>query len=487
MLNRITLESARILAEELERRRIVVSPNPDTPLQELVEVGMPINGNGDEAQLPTTLESSVESLEINTQLVEDTTAASHDTLSDNLSSNIADLMNRRLDLARNVINPLVRKYEDIIVRALVDCVPETPEVKELDFGDFYDHPIAKELFNGWGNQGVDKLNGMVGIVFNKDNDFHKAALNTGHDFLDRKLQSILEERGNDWYLDVANRYFNQGEELGLIKPELTEDYLEASDRNLLTHVLARYFYNRQESLNNQPVTEYDLHLLKVLGRTAKNANGLLTYKANLERNDEIVPEIASESNTIIVYGPNYRSYLERGGNNTALMGYSRTNKVLNGAQIIAASASLESIYDREVDGEIRRLRSEKLQLIKREAYRHLPEIIDEIPDTVVVAIPELTNTPGLTARQVLLQRGNDFIDTPSAIDDSNIYQYAQNIICIGLLPELEVHLLFAKIEKYLAPAEGVSSLTPAQAVYYAVLEEIVQFFLSQTSLSDASH
>ena len=480
MLSKIALETARELAEELERRRLSVTPLLETPLDGLVEAGLPV----EEGELPTTIEATVESLDVNTVIVDSTSAVNHDTQMNATVNGIVSLLDRRLDLARNTINPLATKYEEMIIAEMASIVPETPTITEVDYGEFYDHPLVKDIFNGWGYKDLDKLNGLSGIQFNDENNYHIGALTTGSQFIDDKLKSILDTRGEEWYRNVANKYFTEAAEVNVLTPSLDEAFQEQADENLVTHMLARYFYNKHEPLNDMSQSDYDIHLLKILGRTATNANGLLKYKDTLERDGIVVPDIANESNHILVYGPTYRDYLSKGGNNVALMGYSRTKgKVLNIDKLIEQSASLESIYDKEVDQTVRQLRSDRLRIVKRAAYTRLPEIIKEIPDMVLAAIPELNNDPRLTARQLLLERGSKFIDTPSVIDLDNVYQYALNVITLGLLPELELHALYSNMTKYLQPSDDGPALTPAQAAYYAVLEEVVQYFLSQTSLS----
>lgn len=480
MLSKIALETARELAEELERRRVTVTPLLETPLDGLVEAGLPV----EEGELPNTIETAVESLDINTVVVDSTSAINHDTQMSSTVANIVSVLDRRLDLARNKINPLATKYEEMIIAEMASIVPETPTITEVNYGEFYDHPLVKDIFSGWGYTDTDKLFGLSGIQFNDENNYHIEALTTGSQFIDDKLKSILDTRGEEWYRTVANKYFTEGAEVNVLTPSLDEAYQEQADENLVTHMLARYFYNKHEPQNDMSQSDYDIQLLKVLGRTALNANGLLKYKTTLERDGIVVPDIANESNHILVYGPTYRDYLNKGGNNTALMGYSRTKgKVLNVDKLIEQTASLEQLYDKEVDQTVRQLRSDRLRIVKRAAYTRLPEIIQEIPDEVLAVIPEINSDPRLSARQVLLDRGTKFIDAPSVIDLDNVYQYALNIITLGLLPELELHSLYNSMMKYLQPSENGPALTPAQAAYYAVLEEVVQYFLSQTSLS----
>ena len=51
---------------------------------------------------------------------------------------------------------------------------------------------------------------------------------------------------------------------------------------------------------------------------------------------------------------------------------------------------------------------------------------------------------------------------------------------------MELKPFFDTMEKYLRPVEGVAELDAKQAAYYAILNEIVTYFLSQTSMDHAN-
>ena len=78
--------------------------------------------------------------------------------------------------------------------------------------------------------------------------YYKGALKTGSGFIDKKLEEIINERGEDWYLDVVRKHFTNGQELVIVKPEVTNDYREEADKNLVIHMVARHLYDRNETL-----------------------------------------------------------------------------------------------------------------------------------------------------------------------------------------------------------------------------------------------
>lgn len=476
MLTELTLESASVLAEELERRKAYLVPNTDTPIEDLVVAAEPV-----EDKVPEEPEAIVKSLEEMTSSPVEVTPETHDNILEGITTTVSGLLNRRLNLAKNVVNPLIARYTDLISKYIEGYVPESAEVTEVDFGEFYNHPLARNIFEGYGIKDIEPVQGFKGIVLDETNNYHKGALKTGSGFIDKKLEEIINERGEDWYLDVVRKHFTNGEDLIIVKPEVTEDYREEADKNLVLHMVTRHLYNRNETLNSEPVKEQELKLLRILGRTSQNINNLFKLQDDLV-NKEIVVPVKTSTESITVYGPNYRKFLEKGGNNSILAGYVRTKGPNLGIEsLIEQKASLESVYDKEVSSEIRRLRLESIRLMRLGATQELGKIVKEIPAEVLATIPELQDA-NASAEAILMQRGREYIQSTPVTSVEDIYTYASNIITLGLLPELELHMFYNTMDKYLKPSGNGVTLTPAQAAYYACLEEVTKYFLSQVSL-----
>lgn len=477
MLTKLTLESAVVLAEELERRKLGIVPDQNTPVEELFEASTPVDD-----KIPQTEEAIVSSLESMAMSPIETTPETHDNVLDTITETVSGLMNRRLNLAKNFINPLIGRYTDAISKHMETYVPEQMEVNEIDFGDFYTHPLVRNVFQGYAIKGVDPVSGFKGIAFNEDNNYHLDALKTGSEFIDKKLNAILEERGQEWYRDLANRYFTQGEDFVITKPEVSEGYREVADANLVAHMLARHFYNRDEPIVNMDKAEQDGKLLDILGRTSQNINNLCNMHDDYCKREVVVENrIAKES--INVFAPMYRKFIEKGGNNMMLAGYVKTKGPRLGIEsIMLSKEEFENIHDKDISQKVRQVRSETVRLVRLGALNALPEIVKLIPQEVINTIDGLQG-PGIDAQSELYRRGQEYINNNNVDTLNDIYSYASNVITLGLLPELELYRFYSTMEKFLKPAMGGLKLTPKQAAYYACLEEVIQYFLSQVSLS----
>lgn len=476
MLTELILESAVVLAEELERRKAYLVPNVDTPVEELVAAAEPVTD-----KVPEEPEAIVQSLEEMTSSPVEVTPETHDNILEGITTTVSGLLNRRLHLAKDVVNPLIAKYTDLISKYIEGYVPQTAEVTEVDFGEFYNHPLARNIFEGYGIKDLEPVQGFKGIVLDETNNYYKGALKTGSGFIDKKLEEIINERGEDWYLDVVRKHFTNGQELVIVKPEVTNDYREEADKNLVIHMVARHLYDRNETLNSEPVKEQELKLLRILGRTSQNINNLFKLQDDLTAKEVVVPVRASNEG-ITVYGPNYRKFLDKGGNNSILAGYVKVKGPALGIEgLLEKKVSLESAYDQEVSGEIRRLRLESIRLMRLGATQELGKIVKDIPVEVLNTIPEL-QAENINVEAALMQRGREYIQSTPVTSVEDIYSYASNIITLGLLPELELHMFYNTMDKYLKPSGNGVTLTPAQAAYYACLEEVTKYFLSQVSL-----
>lgn len=480
MLTRLSLESARELSELLNNRGRVVEPVEETPLEQLTEVSEPIS-----TVTPQDIASSIESLAESTYTPVAIAPVMHDEVIEQQSNDIASLMDRRLDLARNVINPVIRFALDSVVTEMAKYVPETPIVEEVDFDNFYQHPLLNQVFGGYGNKvGVNPISTLKGITFNDENNYYKNALTTGSNFIDTKLNDIVSKYGEEWYQQHARRYFTHGEDLTIVPPEVSQNYVEEADKNVLVHMLARHFYNNDYIPEGMDNDTYRLRLLEILARTSQNINNVVDLQKRLQENDQVTLDVSTENNKIHVYGPVYRDFLKRGGNNTMLMGYMKRKQknVLSASAIISQGPALEQLYDDVTKAEVQQVRSDKLRILLRSMREVHPKVVEQIPNEVILSLPgdlggELDNP-----KTVLLDRGYNFINTPAVVDLDDIPGYVTQYVTVGLLPELNLAPFFATMDKHIAPQIGGAPLTPSQAAYYACLEEIVGYYVSQTNV-----
>lgn len=477
MLSNLSIESARELAEELCRRGVAIAPVEDTPLASLVDAS--IHYSGDETKQPTTIEESAQSLAESTNELIPMSPVTHDTIQEVVVDNGVSLINRRLQFAKEVINPLTEKYTQLIQERMGTVAPITPEVQTIEFGEFYEHPLIRDVFNGYGLSEVEPIVTLRDIQLTEDH--YIDAFNTGSPFIDAKLENIVKERGMEWLETHTRNHFNLGNELALAKPVVSEDYLEEADKNLVLHFMARSLLNKDDVLNGTERKDYELSLLRLLGRTAQNVKNVYNLKDNLEKQGTVVSPVSTESR-VVVYGPNYAKYVEKGGSNTALMGYvRRKNRAVLGIEsILENKASFEAIYDKEVEGKVKALRYETIRNVKQAALYCLGAIVADIPTYIYSTIHELAD-PNVNPQAILMGRGRCYIEDVNRLDIEDIYSYASSVITSGLLPELQLDRFYATMDKYTTPQNGME-LTPKQAAYYAVLEELVEYFLSQTSL-----
>ena len=198
---------------------------------------------------------------------------------------------------------------------------------------------------------------------------------------------------------------------------------------------------------------------------------------------EVVVENRIAKESINVFAPMYRKFIEKGGNNMMLAGYVKTKGPRLGIEsIMLSKEEFENVHDKDVSQKVRQVRSETVRLVRLGALNALPEIVKLVPQEVINTIDGLQG-PGIDAQSELYRRGQEYINNNNVDALNDIYSYASNVITLGLLPELELYRFYSTMEKFLKPAMGGLKLTPKQAAYYACLEEVIQYFLSQVSLS----
>nr|DAT15846.1 MAG TPA: hypothetical protein [Caudoviricetes sp.] len=482
MLSKRSLESARELALLLREKNLGLHPDNETPVEDLVERGEVVTHRTDVES--DNIEKVTEALEEASIAVSDTMPVSHTAEMDIVTSKIADLVNRRLNLAKNIINPIINDIGEKLIDELGNAAPRAPTVEPLSFSDFYNNPLTPEIFKGYGFDEVQPIRGMIGIQFDETNDPRKA-LKTGSAFVDNELQHVVESRGDEWFNNVLRKYFIDGNEIAIYRPSIDAAYKENVDESFVAHMVARHLYNQADPKGNYKEHDYNMGLLRILGRTAQNVNGLLAAQKDWEKRDAVVGTVGNEGYTITVYEPNYQRYINSGGSNMAIFGHVRTGVSRSGQRILDEKSSLESVHDKAMIDETMRVVEEKNTLIENAIRKYIPIIVSKIPTEVLDGIPEL-NEYGDDRNSVLMERGYKFVNEYRGPAAEDPYEYVSRVLVQAMLPELGLLNFYEKLEQYLKPVAGVATLTPKQAAYYVVLDEIITFLLSQTSLSQLS-
>lgn len=476
MLSRVAIESARELADILEQRHAVLRPYAETPVANLVEQSEPV-----EPIAETVVEAMEQLATVTVTPVEGYLAESHDDAMGIAVRPVIDLINRRLTLARTVINPMIDDYANAMTALISDKLPLTPKIELVEQDAYYANPMVLNIFEGYLS---DSQATVDGFKLPLETDF-RLYLMTGSRLIDEKIKGIIETYGEHEMFEALRDYFLEAKPFTIIPPSISRQYTREVAIQFLAHfVLRKLFTSNELLLNEVSEQQQELHLMKALNITANNVHNYVKFhNSNTQRQQLFAEQNPEEKNTIYVYEPIYNQFKEQQGNDISVFGAylqdGYRNVTLSDIMTNAQKYSQQhDIFVRRRETEIVNARREELI---RAAKQTIGTVINRIPADISL---QLTGKENNEAEFTV--RGNTYLNNPRLIVPEDVWSFASNVICIGLLPELELDKFFDTMESYLKPGVGVQELTPSEAAYYAILKEVVNYFMSQTSLDNAS-
>ena len=480
MLSRVAIEAARELAEVLERGQRTLRPVEETPVDNLVQHTEPVE------PIEETVEEAMETLAtVTVTAVPGLTAETHDDAMAEAVQPVVELVNRRLALARQVVNPLITEYDRLMLSEVQNEIPTSPSINVIPYDDYYSNTAVQNIFKGYNVAGDETTPG-----FKIENFNFRDYLTTGSRLVDEKIQAILAEV-NQSFLSVAlDGYFKQGESFTQKPIRLAKASTEEVAVQFIAHFILRKLYNSDVVIPNEgDEVHRNLHLMKALAITAKNVENYVASNNEWIEKGRLFAEPDQDENVINVYGPSYQSYQENQGQDISVLGayLSRPTTILSYQNVLDKKDEYNGIHDQTMLRRQTDLANSRNAVIRNAAIRHLGTIVSQIPDDVLLALEIERDSDDLEAlRSLLISRGKAYIEDPRTPIGEDLWSYASDIICGALLTEMELKSFFDTMEKYLRPVEGVAELDAKQAAYYAILNEIVTYFLSQTSMDHAN-
>lgn len=491
MLTKVSIESARELAELLRTRGEKLTVREDTPLEQLTMTTTDAVTPKDQLELP---EVAVESLHANSLTLDETETVGHDVVNENVASRMAALANRRLHLLRNVILPVVSKHGDYVIEQLADMVPVTPKIHPIGVKALLSYPQFNQFFTGFQD---DNTESVISLGFTVDANLdeiirQREIAKTGIEEVDQCLNYILDcdEAHAIAYIQTL---FDQSEPLTtLFVPRQAEEYplyLSNIHANIVAFFVVKQLLDASER-GNYTVSEetYRERLTSVLARLSTNINGAVQFFGELERQGVVV--LGKKVNThghltqVYVLDVNYEKYLAEGGNDAVVVG----GAFVNMNELYVTLSSLQEHHDEyiqvnetKMNEAIQRVRQDSLGIAKEKTRQVLYVLAGAIPEEVTNTIPAL-HVDGSDPVDVMVQRATDYLSYQAITDLNDIHTFVERVITAGMLHELELDKFIYKMSQYTKPQVGVPQLTPAQAAYYVVLDEMVEFMLSQTEV-----
>lgn len=328
MISENTMEATYPLAELLAKKGIALSPMPSTPLDSLVTAGhlpRPTKGVA-EGFLPAP-----EAVIAGSRSKDAFGVCHHDMAMDEIVEVVAASVSRNMDLARNVVNPMVKEavmdaetYMEAgenIKQTRISVIPEFAS-------PLWNSPTLSEMVSKYNETPINEVKLYLGVPHDLDQVSLLELAKTGASRFDEEVEALFESMGAE---EVSNVYqYAFGEAATMRSPTLNplvRSNAGPTNHTLLVHLFARKLLQDPPEGVQAGLQEYRAYMADILSQTGRAVAAMIrrrevdrerrvlvrSYPYNRDRIGEVQIDIR-------VNGDVYTQWLKEGGEPEVLMG-----------------------------------------------------------------------------------------------------------------------------------------------------------------------
>jgi hypothetical protein len=339
MIHENTVSIAYPLAQTLRERGLQVTPLPQTPLASLVAAGVyPEPTKGYEGDL------TIGGLIVRGSLLKDQFGVcQHDLVMDEVSDVIAESVKNNLSLAKDVVNPIVKKVlADVEERekALAITTPTQIEILPVNYQPIWNSPVLTEMVARY--QEIEPK--AVQLTLSVPYDTSRAALlelaKTGASRFDQEISELFDSVSDEELKQVYTLVFSSGP--GEKQARLLSDVVNVSDITnlhnrqavpILIHLWARKLLQEPPEGVADGIGAYRSYLADIVSQSGRAITAALRRRENAAQSKQLVgawpaglDQLGLKPITIYVNGDVYTNWLEAGGEPDAILGSFITNQ-----------------------------------------------------------------------------------------------------------------------------------------------------------------
>ena len=319
MLNERTLKSTVGPAEEFIEKGLVLSPVPDTVLNELF-----ISSYSDITANEESIDSVLSTMQTNSEGTMDEPTI-HDKVMDDTVRDLTKIVLSHVSEARNTIKPKVMEFREALTRYVEDNSIADPyaefNIIEKSIPEFLtDATVVTEIDKYEGKPPV--LPTLKVSLNDKDVDEIVKAASTGSDRLNKLLVATLADLGDDNLLAIYRSFFTS------VPLDNVMTYDEISKLDLyeklrvytVIYMLSKKFIANVEEGTGLTLNVYLKAMADIRDHAGSNLYVVLKQVAMLIRTKQLIVRNSSARKTAIVSGEVYKEWLEDGGTPEIILG-----------------------------------------------------------------------------------------------------------------------------------------------------------------------
>lgn len=477
MISQSNAKSAIALAEEFDRRNLILQPVPGTPLYELVKFSNLLAFETN----TTDYRPSPAEIEAATVGYVDGAPSQHSIELDALSTQIAKAVSQHLNFAKNVVRPVVEELVNE-VQADIAALTINPEYS-LDVV-VVDPPAPlisstfEEMVEEFKETDYLPINGYMSLVSKTTPEILETMV-TGTAEIDEAVNAWAAQRGDAFFQNVWNCVFT---------PEPTEQRFESLiqdpdlgvDAAITVFLLCRRLYDNPPEHTAVSLVKYNEQIADLRNQAALRIHHGYEEYSRINSLKLLIRKVTK--NELYVNGEVYRKWIEEGGKNAVLFGSVLSNRpVKYVADLNEKAAELVQIWEQHnhiLNVTVRNKRFVTYKTIMLERTQQV------VANNLQACFGPIANGRSISIELPEFQQGNyclkEFIDTLIESDFDNLWTVCTKAVCrAGFFYTAAEKILFG-IEKACKENAGIEV---REAALLSLVEYVTDYVCDQIQVT----
>lgn len=486
MLRETSVDSVMTLANKVADAKIVVEALPQSPLAQAVEACYtPI--------LESTYIKDASLYDVRYRLLDASRTAGvdkvvkHDQVMENIVDVISKSVTGSLNLAKNVVNPIVKAVvgdAELAIRAAdikqVNILSVMPDF----FKKLWLSPVFETMVDRYSDAPINEVQ-IMRIHAQKTPEEINQLVNTGASRFDTEVQQWVAEMPADFLLSVYNDFFAK-EEYAPGQPQVAKynvfnDVLNGTGNRevvLAIHLISRKLKGDIQEGLNMDLGDYREYMTKVMEQSGRALCRILEKRTRDLKNRTLLvswpattPELVNaDTGVITVMGEVYNDWLAEGGAPEILFGSYLTDKNGGYNALLQAGAEYKKAWQRQAALLRTHAMSSRYNTALVAIRNAVTKQINAIPDEQLVVV----------SRAALHKRLVEELDGVSGRDLEDLYGVARKVVC-------RVMFAHTDAEKILAAIDEVGRANPdmdiREAALYGTIDYVVAWMAQQFKIT----
>lgn len=445
MIHQNTLEAVYPLADKMARRGMLLKAISTTPVDQLVNVGYMPTAKG-LVSADGTREYGIDYRILQGSVAKDAFGVcKHDIVMDEVVEVIAKTVSNNIDLARNVVNPIVKEVAadtqeymhaaESIKKTEISVVPQF-------YREIWNSPILSEMVDRYSETAPEDFVPSITIPFETDLESLIGIAKTGGTRFDAEVEEFMKTLGEARVVEIFNSIF--GVNPGSRAAMFSEVVGPKRDRDvaLLIHLFARNLLANVPDGVKVPLNVYRNYMATVQAISGRTVAFIMRQRESVRVRKQLVTywpagadRVGSSPIDIYVNGDVYVQWLKEGGTPEVVLGAFVSDQERSYTTLLENSEKYTKEWER-----VERVLTTNARLDR------FNTAIDGMRKAVAKQINEMEDSALIVPREVLHKRLETSLSGMYGKFYEKLHEHARKVVCDTMFPHTNALQLLCAID-----------------------------------------